>query len=405
MPSIAVIGAGLQGCCAALALARRGADVHLYDKEPALLTGASRWNEGKIHLGYIYANDRGDGTLERLLDGAASFAPLLREQAGLEPEALQISQPFTYLVKRDSQLPAEAVATHFARVDAAIARRREAGFDYLGRSAGPASCAVNAPDIAGTYDARQVAAAFRTSEYALRPETLCAAVAAAVEASPRIRTHLGVRIDAIEEAGDRLRLRDEDGGSEGPFDDVVNAAWEDRLRLDASLGRTPDKPWLHRYKLAIHVRGAPAAEGLPTSTTMMLGEFGDIVRFSGGDWYLSWYPACRLGQSGALAPPDFLGGLQDADCDRVRRTSLEALAAVAPGLADLDLDSATVDIAGGHIFTWGATGIRDMGSEVHSRVDIGVETHGRVHSIDTGKLGMAPLFAEEAARRIMEGKA
>jgi 2-polyprenyl-6-methoxyphenol hydroxylase-like FAD-dependent oxidoreductase len=31
---IAVLGGGLQGCCIALALAQRGAAVHLYDREP-----------------------------------------------------------------------------------------------------------------------------------------------------------------------------------------------------------------------------------------------------------------------------------------------------------------------------------------------------------------------------------
>ena len=405
MPTIAVIGAGLQGCSAALALARRGADIHLYDRAHALLTGASRWNEGKIHLGYIYANDRGDGTLTRMLDGAASFGPLLREIAGLDASAVSCSQPFTYLALRDSLMPVEEIAAHFGRVDAAIEARRDAGFDYLGEPMGPASRRLETAEIEADYDHGKVAAAWRTSELALRPETLCAALEQAVRAEPRIRLHLGCPVEALQEAGEALRLQTTDGESEGPFDHVINAAWENRLRLDTGLVPPPAKPWLHRYKLAIHVRDATPEARPPPSSTLMLGEYGDIVRFSERDWYLSWYPACRLGQSTALAPPDFTAGLQEEDRDRVRTATLKALAEIAPGIGALGLDTAHIDIAGGYIFTWGGTGIRDMGSEVHSRVDIGVTTHGRLHSINTGKLGMAPLFADEAARRIMDGEA
>ena len=51
MMHVAVLGAGIMGCSAALCLARRGARVTLLDAAPRPCVGASRWNEGKIHLG------------------------------------------------------------------------------------------------------------------------------------------------------------------------------------------------------------------------------------------------------------------------------------------------------------------------------------------------------------------
>jgi glycine/D-amino acid oxidase-like deaminating enzyme len=54
---VGVLGGGLQGCCAALALADRGAQVALFDRNQALVTRAGAANEGKIHLGYMYAGD------------------------------------------------------------------------------------------------------------------------------------------------------------------------------------------------------------------------------------------------------------------------------------------------------------------------------------------------------------
>ena len=54
---VGVLGGGLQGCCAALALADRAVRVTLFDKNDALLSRAAVANEGKIHLGYMYTGD------------------------------------------------------------------------------------------------------------------------------------------------------------------------------------------------------------------------------------------------------------------------------------------------------------------------------------------------------------
>jgi 2-polyprenyl-6-methoxyphenol hydroxylase-like FAD-dependent oxidoreductase len=54
---VGILGGGLQGCCAALALADRRVRVTLFDKNPTLLSRAGIANEGKIHLGYMYAGD------------------------------------------------------------------------------------------------------------------------------------------------------------------------------------------------------------------------------------------------------------------------------------------------------------------------------------------------------------
>ena len=55
MRHVAVLGAGIMGCSAALCLARRGARITLLDGAPRPCAGASRWNEGKIHLDFAGA--------------------------------------------------------------------------------------------------------------------------------------------------------------------------------------------------------------------------------------------------------------------------------------------------------------------------------------------------------------
>jgi len=54
---VAILGAGIAGSCAALELAARGHDVDLYDELEAPIRAASYVNEGKVHLGLLYAKD------------------------------------------------------------------------------------------------------------------------------------------------------------------------------------------------------------------------------------------------------------------------------------------------------------------------------------------------------------
>lgn len=69
---IAVIGAGLFGCTAAIHAARAGHDVTLYDKASEIMTGATRANQLRLHRGYHYP--RSASTVEECQQGLASFA-------------------------------------------------------------------------------------------------------------------------------------------------------------------------------------------------------------------------------------------------------------------------------------------------------------------------------------------
>jgi hypothetical protein len=60
-----------------------------------------------------------------------------------------------------------------------------------------------------------------------------------------------------------------------------------------------------------------------------------------------------------------------------------------------------VTVKAGVIVAWGSTDIDDRASELHRRYDIGVQSYGNYHSIDPGKLTMAPHFAEVCADRIL----
>ena len=129
----AVLGAGIQGTCVALALSREGWTVDLIDRATAPMQGASVRGEGKLHLGYVYANERAPLTATVMLDGALSFPPLLDRWLA-EPLAWAAlrSHPFLYAVLPGTMVKVEDVAEHYAWVDEQIALRLDGGATYAG---------------------------------------------------------------------------------------------------------------------------------------------------------------------------------------------------------------------------------------------------------------------------------
>jgi 2-polyprenyl-6-methoxyphenol hydroxylase-like FAD-dependent oxidoreductase len=94
---VGVLGGDLQGCCIALALADRGIRVTLFDKNNTLLSRAAVANEGKIHLGYMYAGDPTLSTAKTMMTGALSFASFLERHVSLPSESPDITQAAVYL--------------------------------------------------------------------------------------------------------------------------------------------------------------------------------------------------------------------------------------------------------------------------------------------------------------------
>src|SRR5262245_31682104 len=110
---VAVLGAGIMGTCASLYLARRGCEVVLFDEAPVPFSGASRWNEGKIHLGYLYSAASSLDTARLLLPGGLAFKPLVEELIGESLRPATTGDDDIYLIHRDSVASAEAVGAHY----------------------------------------------------------------------------------------------------------------------------------------------------------------------------------------------------------------------------------------------------------------------------------------------------
>ncbi len=402
---VAVLGAGLQGACVAMELASANIGVDLFEKHDRCVTQASAQNEGKIHLGYVYANDRSLRTARTMIRGALAFAPLMRRWLGRAIDAIPVSAPFHYLVHADSLLSVDDVERHFHRSHA-LAVEAGAGLtpDYFGSDYRMAPARIPSAAVDARFDGRRVRAAYTTPEVAIDPEVMAGVVRDRLSGDPKIRCLLrahvhgaqpaddGVTVD-VDVAGTRVRER---------YDHVVNTLWDGRIAVDRTAGLKPDRPWLYRVKHYVRMR-APALIARVPSATIVLGGFGDIAAYGDGQFYLSWYPVGMRGASCEITPPPWPLVLDQPASDEVRRGIVAGLARIVPLLGELEPD--VIDAAAvraGIIVAWGRTGIDDPASGLHERHAIGPRSYGRYHSIDTGKLTMAPLFGKLVADRIRQ---
>jgi len=402
---VAVLGGGLQGCATALALAGRGVEVVLFDRNEALLSRTAVANEGKIHLGYMYVADPTLATARTMMMGALAFAPFFERHLGIAVDAHATSMPAAYVVHRDSQHDVDEASAYLADVHRLISEAAEGrrGDYFGGELASPRRWSPAERDA--RFDAAAAVAVFDTPEVAINPVSLAAAVRERITGHPLIEVRLGAMVRSACIDGDRVLVGW--GGSDGSrrehFEHAVNALWDGRLVLDETMGLRPGRPWMHRLKYGVSFT-LPEGVEPPPSATFISGPFGEVVSYPDRLTYLTWYPSCLRGYSSDLVAPDWQTHPAEPLHGEIVRDTFAALSAIVPGLGSIDPETLPdVRVKGGLIVAWGKTDIYDPESELHRRYEIGVTSRGRYHSIDPGKLTMAPYFADECAKRICSG--
>lgn len=402
---VAVLGGGLQGACVAMELASAGILVDLYDKNDRCLTQASAQNEGKIHLGYVYANDRTFKTARTMIKGAISFLPLLRRWLGDVVASIPVSDPFHYVVHTASQLSIEEIENHLKRSqEIALEESEGLPLDYFGADYRMIPTRMSERECGALYDCRLTAAAFRTAEIGIDPEFLAALVRTRLETDPMIKCLLQARVVGVSPHNNSVAVAFDVNGQRmyERYDHVVNTLWDGRLAIDQAAGLEPDRQWLYRIKHYLRMSAPGVAATLPC-TTMVLGPFGDIVNYGNGELYLSWYPAGMRGASSDISPPDWPLTLDQTTSIEVRQAIMEGLIGIVPTVANLTPDKiALCEVKSGIIFAWGQTDIDDRASVLHERHAIGPQSIGRYHTVDTGKLTLAPFFGKTVADRIIQ---
>lgn len=384
---VAVLGAGITGACTGLLLAEAGFEAVLFDAAPAPLAGASRWNEGKIHLGFLYAGDPTRTTAARLIPGGLAFAPILERLLGRSLREAGEQPEDAYLIHRRSVASAEAMAAHHAAVSALLA---EAG------APGLRSRRLSAGELAALSGSEEIAAGFAVPERSVDTRRVADWLAAVLAAAPGVELRCRVRVLAAraEEAADGpWRVETDPPAAGGPFDWVVNALWHGRPAVDATAGLPPAAPFTQRYRVSLFVR----APGVATRGAIVaVGPYGDMKSYGEGRFYLSWYPAGLLVETTAAEVAD----PPPPEPEAVIAGTRAGLAPLLPGAARVLDAAAEMVVAGGWVFAVGRGALDDPASSLHRRDGFGVVRRGRYLSVDTGKYSTAPWLAARVANAI-----
>lgn len=366
---MAVLGAGIMGSAVAIQLARRGLDVTVIDRESAPMAAASRWNEGKIHLGYIYGADPTLSTAQHVLTGGLRFDDLMRELIDAELSGHSTTDDDVYLVHRASVVGPDDLRGRFAAISGLIRSHPAAGRYLVDVS--DARVTQLTPDELHAMAGGDIVAGFRVPERSVDTRWVADRLADALAAQPGVTLRLGVTVVGVEERDSSTgewRVRTDDGDRED-FDLVVNALWGGRLPIDVTAGLTPEPPWTHRFRRSLFVRTRSEQE-LP-SALVAIGPFGDVKNYNGRDFYLSWYPVGLVGESSGLeleGPAAPSASEAEAFVTRVRA----ALEPLMPGIGPVLDDAETVIVNGGFVFARGAGALDDPRSGLHRRDRFGV---------------------------------
>ena len=394
---VAVLGAGIMGCAVAIHLARRGFDVTVFDREPAPMAAASRWNEGTIHLGYIYGADPTLSTAKHVLTGGLQFEDRLRELIGGDLAGHTTTEDDIYLVHRRSVVGPDDLRARFEEISGLITEHPDAGRYLVDVS--DARVTELATDELRAMAGTDIVAGFRVPERSVDTRRVADRLAAVVASETGVTLRLGTTVTGVEpltSGAGEWRVRADTGGDED-FDLVVNALWNGRLPIDVTAGLTPEPPWTHRYRNCLFVR--TRSERDLASALVAIGPFGDVKNYNGRDFYLSWYPVGLVAEGNGLeleAPAVPTGSEAEAFIAR-ERAALEPLM---PGVGPVLDDAESVIVHGGFVFARGAGALDDPRSGLHRRDRYGVQRLGSYYSVDTGKYSTAPWLARELATEI-----
>jgi hypothetical protein len=394
----------LTGAVVALELAQTGTRVTLIEQDERAINRASLRNEGKIHLGFVFSQDTTMASSRLQLNGALQFRSILSRLTDGRTDRLMTSRPFTYLVPQDTIATPDELSQRFAALDAMYCEQiaREPSFDYLGRRPRSIVCRRSLSSLSHIRPDRFLAA-FQTQEMAIDTRELADILQTAVLTHPKIdfrpkhtvasveRASGGFMINGVTDAA-AFRLRSEQ---------VVNALWENRFKIDRTAGMEHEPGWLHRLKYRVIARLPDRLLNGP-STTLVVGPYGDVVVRDDGTAYLSWYPLGLRGWSTDLAPPASWNAAcrgELSECERadVAADLLGAIDQWYPGM----VDATPLVVDAGAIVAYGRTDVGDPASGLHDRTHVGVTSRNGYHSVDPGKLTTAPLFGVRAAQIVL----
>lgn len=384
------------GTMTALFAARRGAKVVLFEKNSRIMQGASRFNEGKIHLGCLYSASPTLETAKLVLPGGLHFQHLCEEILERKIDTLMSPEDDIYAVHEESVAKAETVRAYIASIAELVADHPDR---HLCRHDVSAKCfkTLSMTQVR-QFASDRIVAAFSVPERSVATQVFADWLETRTLEDPSIEVRTSHTVLSASKSDDDLMQVTTDRITLSGFNSVVNALWEGRPAVDkASVGRT-DPISHHRFRLSAFLKNAHARH---PSAVVCTGAFGDIKNYGQGQYYVSWYPAGLIAESETIDPPPF-APLTDEEERNILIKIAKGLGDALPGVPEIFETSSECHLRGGWVYAQASGRLQDPTSSLHHRELMGVYRSGQYYSVDTGKFSTAPLIAKNLASRITD---
>ena len=363
------------------------------------MSGASRWNEGKIHLGYLYNADPSLASARHVLSQSLSFRSLIEQYLGVSIQTLISQADDVYLCHRDSVVDPEIMGDRFLAVDELVRNHLQAS-SYLVDVSNAYSRRLSDEELGSITNTPDIIAGFKVPERSVSTIAIAELMVAALESESEIVQLMNTKVSGLQSLQANHKgpwVVETMNGEIGSFDFVVNALWEGKLSIDNQLGLILPSVWSHRYRRAVFVQTSEPVE--QPCVVIATGPFGDVKNYNGTDFYLSWYPHGLAAYGTEIGPPD-IEELSVGDRERLANDVFDTLQQFLPGVKNIRDKAKSVQIGGGWVYAAGQGPLSDPKSSLHRRSDYGVVESGRYFSVDTGKYASAPFLAQLLAKRI-----
>jgi hypothetical protein len=354
------------------------------------LGGASYGNEGKIHLGHVYAMDTSLRTGLTMMQGALAFAPLLERWCGPLDWRKWRCKPFRYAVMPGSLATIQYLEDYYEKLWRSAQEDKQVSFsNYMGVPLtglwNRATDTLANPLINGAP-----VPCIETTELAIDTRYFNPILSELLRANRLITVHEEHSVSHATRLADGFEL--EVATPKGPLtmqaDVVINCSWSDRIRLDKEVGFTQQEINLsYRVKHRIIVKPLRSIDHL-APVTMVQGPFGDMVPLKDGMVYLSWYPECRTYFGNR---PPISEATEPENLQQIAHRTIEVFGSFFPALKDSTVVSCRPCI----IVAKGDTDVHDPDSELHQRSEGGPRGSNGWWSVETSKLTLAPFYGEK----------
>jgi hypothetical protein len=407
-PKVIIVGAGLQGLSIALALAHHNIPSTILEKNSHAMRAASYGNEGKIHLGFVYAMDETLKTGRKMLLGALSFSHLLEKWAGSFNWDRFKTSPFLYGVMQDSLVNEAYLKTYYTKLSQEVSttlNQLNIPYEYLKENLTPFFYEKLPPaEQIFKFNPEKLSSYILTNEKSIDTRLFSIDLLEKIKQIPMITLKCDHELVHAKEThqGYMLRVQTKEHVYEEQADIVINCAWYNRTKLDDMI--IPSQK-LHTEKYSYRIKHRVLAKPnidtrLKHPITMVQGPYGDVVPFSDGTVYLSWYPQCRTYID--HLPPS----IKDTplkEIEEIGHNCIHAISEILPELKNSTMIecSPCIIVAKAEQKSEEIHDINHPKSDLHQRSQAGPICYKKWWSVDTGKLTLAPYYANETVKQII----